>query len=153
MLTMFAYVLVILLGQFVLRTGFGMLVIGFPIALALAWTSVGVRTKISATSAGIAGVALAVAFGYGVFRFLVGPEAFTLGPFLASTLPLLMTIWDDWFQVRRVAVARDELLRGFAHRGPEVVNLLAEETKFGHGSLVVGEITGLLLAVAWFLGK
>ncbi len=151
MLTILAYVLVIWLVQFCLNTSVP--VVGFPIALALAWTSVGVRTKIAATSAGIAGVALAVAFGYGVFRYLVGPGSFTLGPFLASTLPLLIPLWNDWLHSREVATAREELLRHFSDRGAEVVDSLVDNTKTGHGSMVVGEILGLFLASIWFLRR
>ena len=93
MSTVIAYVLVVPLVQFCLTTG--VFLVGFPVALLLAWAPISLRTKVAGVIGGVAGVALAVAFGYGVFRLLVGPDSFTWGAFLASTVPLLPPIWND----------------------------------------------------------
>ena len=149
MTTVIAYILVVPLVQFCL-TG-GVVLVGFPIALILAWTSVSVRTKISGFIGGVAGVALAVAFGYGVFRLLVGPSSFTLGAFLASTVPLLPAIRNDVLHAQRVKAARQKLLDTFREsRGQDVVDALTDETETAFGSGVIGEIAGLVLAAVWF---
>ena len=100
------------------------------------------------------GVALAVAFGYGTFRLVIGPGSFTIGAFLASTLPLLLPIFKDILQSRRVKGARDQLLRTFAEsRDETATRALATETMTAHSSGVVGEIVGLALAAAWFFSR
>lgn len=91
--TVVAYVLVILLASFCLTAGVWLG--GFLIVLSLAWAPVSLRTKVAGFCGGVVGVAAAIAFGYGIFRLLAGPASFSLGPFLASTLPLLVVIWND----------------------------------------------------------
>jgi hypothetical protein len=148
MTTVIAYILVVPFVQFCL-TG-GVFLVGFPIALLLAWTSVSLRTTISGFIGGVAGVTLAVAFGFGVFRLLVGPSSFTVGPFLASTVPLLLPIRNDFLQAQRVKAARQQLLDTLGERA---VSALTDETKTAHGSDVVGEITGIVLVAVWFFGR
>jgi hypothetical protein len=148
--TIIAYILVVPLGQFCL-TG-GVWLIGFPVALLLAWAPVSLRTTVAGIIGGVAGVALAVGFGYGVFRLLVGPNSFTLGPFLASTVPLLLPIWNDLVQSKRGKTARQQLLDTLRDtRDADTVNAMTAETQTAHGSGVIGEIAGLVLAVVWFL--
>jgi hypothetical protein len=116
---------------------------GFPTALALAWTSVSVRTKIAGFFGGIGGVALAVLFGWGAFRLLVGSGSFTIWPFLAATLPLLLCIRNDAAAAQRVGEARADLLAGMPH--------MADETRTAHWSTVIGECAGLVLAMVWYV--
>lgn len=152
MSTVIAYVLVVPLVQFCL-TG-GVFLVGLPVALLLARATMSMRTNVAGVIGGVAGVAFAVAFGYGVFRLVVGPDSFTVGAFLASTVPLLLPIWNDFLQSRRVKAARQQLLDYFREsRGDDVVNALAVETETAHGSGVVGEIAGLVLATAWFFSR
>ena len=152
MTTAIAYILVVPLVQFCL-TG-GVFLVGFPVALLLAWTSVSVRTKISGFIGGVAGVALAVAFGYWVFRLLVGPHSYTTGVFIASTVPLLLPIRSDFLQSQRVKIARQQLLDTVREsRGEDVVGVMTDETETAHGSGVVGEVVGLVLATAWFFSR
>jgi hypothetical protein len=47
---------------------------------------------IARTSGGIA----SVAFGFGVFALLVGKESFGLWPLCATTLPLMIPLWNDY---------------------------------------------------------
>jgi hypothetical protein len=150
--TVIAYVLVVALVQFCL-TG-GVWLIGVPVALLLAWAPISFRTTVAGIIGGIAGVALAVAFGYGVFRLLVGAGSFTLGPFLASTVPLLIPIKNDLVQAQHVKEARDQLLDTVRDsRDTDTVNAMATETQTAHGSAVVGEIAGLVLAALWFFSQ
>ena len=149
MKTVIAYVLVVPLVQFCLTAG--MWLGGFPIAISLAWAPIALRTKVAGICGGIVGVAVPVAFAYGVFRLILGPGSFTIGPFLASTLPLLLPIWNDITRSRRVKAAREQLLHTIAEsRGETASQALSTETMTAHGSGVVGEIVGLVLAAAWF---
>lgn len=150
--TVIAYVVVVPLVQFCL-TG-GVWLIGFPVALLLAWAPISFRTTVAGIIGGIAGVVLAVAFGYGVFRLLVGPGSFTLGPFLASTGPLLLPIWNDLVQSKRVKTERQQLLDTLRDsRDTDTVKAMAAETQTAHGSAVVGEVAGLVLAARWFFSQ
>lgn len=156
MSTVIAYVLVVFLVQFCLTSG--VFLVGFPVALLLAWAPISLRTKVAGVIGGVAGVALAVAFGYGVFRLLVGPDSFTLGAFLASTVPLLLPIRNDLLKSRQVNAARQELLYTVLVKSPgdtavNAVNAMAVETETALGSGVVGEIAGLVLATAWFFSR
>jgi hypothetical protein len=147
--TIIAYFLVVPLVQFCLTAG--VILAGLLVALFLAWAPISLRTKVGGACGGIAGVALPVAFGYGIFRLIVGPGSFTIGPFLASTLPLLIPIWNDILQSGRVNASREELLASFADSCDEAtMSAVADSTTTSHGSSVVGEIVGLGLATAWF---
>lgn len=148
MTTVIAYIVVVPLVQFCLTCG--VLLAGFPVALLLAWTSVALRTKIAGFVGGVAGVALAVAFGFGVFRLLVGPGSFTVGPFLASTVPLFLPIRNDIRQAKRVKAARQQLIDSL---GESAGGALTDETQTANGSDVVGEITGIILIAVWFLSR
>jgi hypothetical protein len=149
MSTVIAYTLVAFLVQFCL-TG-GVLMVVYTIARFLGWASVSLRTEVAGFLGGIAGVALAVAFGYGVFRILVGPDSYTLGAFVVSTLPLLIPIWNDLLQWQRVNAARRPLLDTIREsRADHVVGAITDSTETAHGSGFVGEIAGLALAAVWF---
>ena len=147
-----AYILVVPFVQYCLVAGVWL--VGFPIALLLECTSVSIRTKIAGVCGGISGVLLAVAFGHGVFRLVIGPGTFTTGAFLASTLPLLVPIRNDFLQWQRVKEARKKLLRTIAERhDDQILKTMTEETCTGHGSSVVGDIAGLTIAVVWFFWR
>ena len=152
MTTLIAYILVVPLVQFCL-TG-GVFFVGFSVALLLAWSPISLRTMVSGFIGGVAGVALAVAFGYGIFRLLVGPASFTTGAFLAATVPLLLPIRSDFLQSERVKAARQQLLDTVREsRGEDAASAMTVETETAHGSGVVGEIVGLMLATAWFFSR
>ncbi|SRR6266508_973662 len=152
MSTVIAYILVLPLVQLCL-TG-GVFLVGFPVALLLAWAPISLRTKVSGFIGGVAGVTLAVAFGYGVFRLLVGPDSFTAGAFLASTVPLLLPIRSDFLQSQRVKAARQQLLDTVREsRGEDAAGAMTVETETAHGSGVLGEIAGIVLVAAWFFSR
>jgi hypothetical protein len=148
MTTVIAYILVVPLVQFCLMVA--VFLVGFPIALLLAWTSVSLRTKIAGFFGGVAGVALAVTFGFGVFRLLVGPSSFTVGPFLASTVPLFLPIRNDILQAKRVNAARRQLLDSLDESAG---GALTDVTQTANGSDVVGEITGIVLVAVWYFSR
>ncbi len=152
MRTVIAYVLVLPLVQFCLTAG--VLLGGFSVALLLAWAPLSWRTKVGGLCGGIAGVTLAVAFGYAIFRFVIGSGSFTVGAFLASTLPLLLPIRNDLRNARQVKAARDRMLGTIAEsRGEHPAMAFAAEAETAHGSAVVGEIVGLALAAVWFFSR
>jgi hypothetical protein len=152
MRTIIAYVLVVPLVQFCLTVGVWLG--GFPVALLLVWAPISLRTKVAGVCGGIAGVLLAVSFGYGIFHFVSGHESFTTGAFLASTLPLLLPIRNDFLQSMRVKAAREQLLGTVAEsHDKHTVKAMTEATSTAHWGSVVGEIVGLALAAAWFFWR
>ena len=127
---------------------------GFPVALALAWTSVSARTKVAGFVAGIGGVAFVVALGNGVFRLLVGPDSFTLGAFLASTVPLMFAFYHDVSDMRKVSTARQEVLEKISEtRDQHTVDVMADLTATPHGSSLTGMCVGLASATIWFFSR
>ena len=65
-----AYVLVVPLVQFCFTAG--VLLGGFLVALLLAWAPMSLRVRLASVCGGISGVLLAVVFGYGIFRLVIG---------------------------------------------------------------------------------
>lgn len=146
-----AYLLVIPLVPFCLTLG--ALVPGFLVALSLTRAPKSLRISIAGIVAGVSGVALAVVWGYGVFYFLAGPGSFTVAPFLASTVPLLPPICKHLFWARRVAVARQAVVELAEKRGADIAAKMANQTQTAHGTGVLGEILGLVLAGVWFITR
>jgi hypothetical protein len=152
MKTIIAYVLVVPLSPFFLAAGQWLCAI--PTAFLLIWASVSLRTKVSGFCSGITGVAVAVTCGYEIFRLVIGPESFTIGAFLASTLPLPLSIRKDLLASQRVKAARNQLLGGIAERsGEHAAVAMATETGNPLGSTAVGKIVGLALAAIWFFWR
>jgi hypothetical protein len=145
----FAFVLVVPLA--ILCFNIATLIGGFLIALVLAWTSISLRTKIAGFCSSIIGVICAVALGYGIFRIIVGPESYSVWVFIASTVPLIIEIRKDFREYQRYIAAREQMLNAFAKSdGDQIKHLMDKETKSAHGSTVLGEIVGLVLAAIWF---
>lgn len=140
MKTIIAYVLVLPLSYLAFRLG--TFVATAPIAFVLIKASVWVRSTIAGVVAGIGGVIAAVAFGWCVFNWVVGPGTFTLFPFLASVLILTISIQKDVQFAQAQAQTRAE----FQTSGKE---WLANQVG-NFWSVVVGDVCGLILAVAWF---
>jgi len=146
-MTVVAYLLICFLSQFCLLIGIG--VSGFPIALLLAWTDESARVRISAIVSGIGGVILSVTFGYGVSRLLLGPDSYGLGIFCASTIPLLICIKNDYTIAYCVSGTRKQLCSKFQES--EGLSIATRSRSIYSWSLVVGEVTGLILSVAWLV--
>ena len=112
------------------------------VALCLAWAPAPIRARVAGTLAGVAGVATAVAFGYFTFQLFLGPGSFSIGAFLASTLPLVVPILNDHKRARQLAAVEEEL--------PEAVRVEVTPTTDAARYSVVGYLLGLALAVIWF---
>jgi len=140
MKTIIAYVLVLPLSF--LASRLGAIVATMPISFALVRTSVWLRSTIGGFAGCVVGVAAAVAFGWCVFSWVVGPGSFTLLPFLASVLLLTISIVKDFRQAKE----RAQMQADFKASGKQS---LADEIG-NPWSTVVGDVCGLILAVAWF---
>jgi hypothetical protein len=140
MKTIIAYVLVLPLSF--LASRLGAIVATMPIAFALVRTSVWLRSTIGGFIGCVVGVAAAVAFGWCVFSWVVGPGSFTLLPFLVSVLLLTISIPKNFRQTKERAQMRAD----FQTSGKQ---LLADEIG-NPWSTVVGDVCGLILAVVWF---
>jgi uncharacterized protein YacL len=150
LLTIIAYVLVVLSVLFcrMVGTGLGTLSIGFL----LAWAPITFRQKIACFCGGVIGVMTAIVFSYGVFHLLVGPESFTIVPFLVAIISLLFTIRTGFLQSQREKAVRNELLLFLAKkRSEQTVKSMSAATKPVDGSLFVGWIFGIALMVCWFI--
>ena len=149
MATFFAYLLVIICSQFVQAIS-GILA-GFPVAMILARTSVSFRTKVAGYICGVFGVLSSVAFGYGAFRLLLGSDSYSLGVFLASIVPLLPRILNDFQLAKNVSKSRQDMLNTLRKtRDRQTVTGLEIKSHTAHWSAVVGELTGVLAAVTWY---
>ena len=135
-----AYVLVLPLSF--LASRLGVLVATMPIAFALVRASIWLRSTIGGFVGCVVGVAAAVAFGWCIFSWVVGVGSFTLLPFLASLLLLTISILKDFRQAKERAQMRAD----FQTSGKQ---LLSDEIG-NPWSTVVGDLCGLILAVAWF---
>lgn len=150
MLTILAYAIVIALTNVVCF--FGEMAASIPVAFALVWTSQSWRVVFAGIIGGTAGVVLSVVFGYYVFSWLVGPEYYGLGPFLASTLPLLITIWGKMKHFREVQNSRIQLLDTISkNQDDEVVERMADATASPILPNILGALMGLGWAVKWYM--
>jgi hypothetical protein len=122
-----------------------MFVAGGPLAFALIRTSVWLRSTIVGFVGGVGGVAAAVAFGWCVFSWVVGPGSFGIAPFLACVLLLTISIPKEFRQARNRAQTR----ANFQASGEQWEQFLSDEIG-NPWSTVVGEVCGLILAAAWF---
>ena len=149
-MTVIAYVLTIVLSNICFRVG--CVIAGFPVALTLAGTSTSIRTRIAGFVGGAGGIALVVGFGYAVFRLLVGPDSFSLGAFLASTLPLVVAISNDVGDKRKIDDARQELLKTIEEtRDEQSVAAIADATaSSSYSGSWAGMGVALVVATTWF---
>jgi hypothetical protein len=138
-----AYGLVIVLVQFC--SMLGTILVTMPVAGCLAWAPARLRGVVAGTCSGLGGVAAAVAFGYFVFRLILGPGAFTLLPLLASTVPLIIPILKDLAKSRLLHDDLTNIRHKFGRELGFGVDIAA-----GVRFRAVGYILGLTLTFAWF---
>jgi hypothetical protein len=131
-----AYGLVIILAQFCLTLG--TLIVAFAVSGALAWAPERFRGVVAGTLSGIGGVTAAVAFGYFVFRLILGSSEFNLISLLASAIPLLIPIYNDFTKSRELT-ATEAFQRG-----------MFVDVTVGAQFKVVGYVLGLVLSFLWF---
>lgn len=140
MRTLLAYVMVLPLSFLVSRLG--AIVAGAPISFALIWASVRLRSTAAGFIGSIGGVAAAVACGWCVFRWVVGPGSFTLAPFLASVLILTISILKDFRHSKGCSKTQTDLqTSGNQWLADQIGNPWIT---------VAGDVCGLILASAWF---
>ena len=96
-----AYGLVIVLVNFCFALGAVLTTIVFTAILSRAPERL--RGFVAGILSGLGGVAAAVAFGYYLFRLILGPDAFDLLPLLAASLPLVITIRNDLVLARQLS--------------------------------------------------
>jgi len=139
--TLLAYVLVLPFSFF--ASGLAAIVVAAAIAFAFIRTSVWLRSTIAGFVGCVGGGTAAVATGWYIFAWIVGPGSFTLGPFIASVSLRAILIPRYFRQAKDQARTRAELqaseLRWWAN---EIGN---------PWSTVVGDVVGISLATAWFL--
>ncbi len=140
MKTIIAYILVVPLSFFASRLG--AIIAGGPISFALTWSSAWLRSTISGFVGCIGGVAAAVAAGWFIFKFVVGPGSFTLLPFLASISLLIITMPREF----RLAKEKTHLRADFIASGKQA---LANDIG-NQWNMVIGNVFGLVLSAIWF---
>jgi len=141
MKTIIAYVFVLPLSYLAFRLG--TFVATAPIAFALIKASVWVRSTIAGVVGGIGGVVAAVAFGWCVFSWVVGPGTFTLFPLLASVLILTISIKKD------IQFAQQQTQTQAEFKASDK-QFLADEIG-NPWSPVAGNVCGLILIILWFI--
>jgi len=135
-----AYILVLLLSF--LASRLAAIIVGGPIAFALVKASVWFRSTIAGFLGCFGGVAAAVAVGWCVFSWVVGPGTFTFLPFLASVSLLIFSIPKDFRQSQNLAHTQADIQAS----GMELLS-----NEIGNPwSTVAGDVSGLILAVVWF---
>jgi hypothetical protein len=137
--TILAYVSVIVLSS--LTLSLSAVVLGFLVALALAWTSIRVRVTIAGIAGGALGVVASVLVACVAFRWIAGPTAYGVGPFLASVVPLGGPILNDIRKAREIDAALASLPRS-----------LPEDMRSGNAlrHTVTGYFIGIAIVCAGF---
>lgn len=149
-----AYFLVIILARFCFW--FGSVLVGFPVAGCLARASEQIRGVVAGVLSGLAGVAASFAFGYYIFRFMLGSSAFGLFPLLAATVPLIFPLRND---LARSQLLSDDVtrLRHLLEGQPGTpqdkegvfTNIAPVAMAVGCKFRVIGAVLGIVLAFLW----
>ena len=138
-----AYLVVIPLVQFALTIG--IMILGFPIALILAWIPDRFGIPIRAFVAGCAGAVMSICFGFVVFTWLAGAGSFSVFPFLATAIPLVIPIINDYHKYRELK----ELISDENY--PERVKEYATPDTQARGTAVLGEVVGIIIGGFWLI--
>ena len=121
----------------------GTLLVGFPVSGCLAWASQQLRGVVAGTLSGLGGVAASVAFGYFIFRLILGSTTFGLFPLLAATLPLIIPLRKKAIQARLLGESVTKL-RDIPAVQPIA---MAVGVKFE----VIGSVLSLIVVYLWLL--
>ena len=140
MMTVLAYIIVIVLSQFCLTAG---AMVAALLSLILFWLPDRGRATLCALLGGVSGSVLAVGLAYAIFKWLVGPETFGIGPFLAAVLPLSIPIYNDYKKSRELA--------GIQSEAPASVAAFTSPTTAASKAMVFGELAGIVVAAVLFL--
>lgn len=125
-----------------LASRLGAIIVGAPISFCLIRASIWLRSTIVGILAGVGGVIAAVAVGWCIFSWIMGPGSFALAPFIASVFLLIIFIPKDFRESHGQSLLRAEF-RAWGKRwlGAQVGN---------PWSTVIGDACGLILAAVWF---
>jgi hypothetical protein len=137
-----AYGLVVLLGRFCFKLG--AVLVAIPVVGCLARAPERLRGVVAGILSGLGGVAAAVAFGYYIFRLLIGSNAFGPLPLLTATLPLVITIGNDLALAGQLFVSLTKFIQ-LGHV-PEGTEGMAVGVRFK----AIGAILGVVLTLLWF---
>lgn len=141
-----AYVLVIVLARFCYFLGTSLVTI--PVALCLAKASSGqLRGVVTGVLSGLGGVAASCAFGYFLFRLMFDSNAFSLFPFLAATVPLVIPICKDFAHSQVLSDDVTKLRHALRNQPPALQDSITKAV--GVRSRAVGAIVGVVLAFIW----
>ncbi len=152
MKTLLAYVVVIPLVQFAYTIG---TYVGIPLGL---WTFVlPVKCGNQARSfvAGFSGIFLAVAYGFIVFRLFLGSQSYSTFPLLATVLPLLIPLQNDYRRYRQMDRTMNEIEEAVAN-GDDLAVIereMLEELHVYAWYHMSGALVGVLLGGWIFLSR
>jgi hypothetical protein len=140
-MTIFAYIIVIVISQFVLTAG----VILTGLILGLVLTPIPERLRMSALGfiGGAVGAVLVVQVAQLLFAWLAGPGSFGWGPYLAAVVPLSIPIWNDYGKFRQLREVQGEA-------PPRVAEFAAPSTA-AMGTMPLGALAGIILSAFLFL--
>lgn len=144
MKTVLAYIIVLLPISPLLVT-LTVYVVGVPVAWILFWLSDRVRTVASAFCGGLAGGSVVLGYGWVVFRLLAGPASLTVWPAVATSVPLLVVIYNDLRHMVSVRAATRDLEPVLKQTMPPTMKGMRATSM----AMPLGEITGLI--AGWIL--
>ena len=140
-MTVLAYVLVLVISQFLLTAG--VLVTVMTLGFLLGPIPERVRMPMLGFVGGAAGTILAVFVARLLFGWLAGPNAFGWGPYFAAVVPLSIPIWNDYEKYRK--------LREVQEAAPPRVAEFAAAPTAAVGTMPLGAITGIILSAFLFM--
>lgn len=142
-MTVLSYLLVIIAGPIVLTVA--VLLIGFVIALLLAWAPITFRVATASTLAGIAGAFVVAAFSYWVFSFVAHTGLDSWGPLVACAVALLIPFLNDRRKGKEVAAAAAAL--------PTALRAEATSARLQLPLQCAGYAIGFLLVSVWWVTR
>jgi len=140
-MTFVAYILVIVISQFALTAG--IILTGLILSIVLMPIPERTRMPVLGLIGGVTGAVFAVLVAQLLFGWLVGPDSFGWGPYLAAVVPLAIPIWNDFEKYRR--------LRDVEADAPSSVAAFAAPSTAAIGTAPVGAIVGIILSAFVFV--
>jgi hypothetical protein len=134
-MTMLAYIIVIVISQFVLTAG--VILTGLILDIVLAPIPERLRMPALGFIGGVAAAVLTVQVAQLLFGWLVGPGSFGWGPFLAAVVPLAMPMWNDYDKYRQLRKVQSDA-------PPRVAEFAAPSTA-AMGAMPLGALVGIVL--------
>jgi hypothetical protein len=136
--TFISYIIVLIGGPIVLTVS--TLVLGFLIALLLAWTSIRFRVVVAGFASGALGGVCVWLFGNWIFGSVGQAPWGSLHPSLAAALAVAIPFFNDLNHANKVKEAASKLPEGFDEAHAEVAGRYAQ---------LVGYVVGAVIAFLW----